>query len=199
MVQLDSDSNWLKRGRQRSAVAQVLRRPMTPTEIWRAAREIAPRIQLRDVWFILWQMEQRKLITCFNPKELTAKIYFWSNSRVLILSGSDWSRYAFVVRAKVRRHVVLQLAARSGQTTSLIRQKVNERHPVSLNAVIRALHDLRARKLATISGEGHKRGQKTYRLTSAGKRIAEFLAHRTDSPQSLLNTAPHSHHDETAS
>ena len=190
MVQLESDSNWLKRGRQRAAVAAVLRRPMTPSEIWRAALAIAPRIQLRDVWFILRQMEQRHLVTCFNPKELTAKVYFWTDSRVTFLSEQEWRNYAYVIRAKIRRYVLLQLADRGDQAASRVRQVVNERHPISLNAVIRALRDLRLRRLVRVSGEGEKRGQKIYRLTAAGQRITEFLAHRTVSPQSLLNSPP---------
>jgi DNA-binding HxlR family transcriptional regulator len=162
---------------------------MTPSEIWRAAQAIAPRIQLRDVWFILRQMQERQLVTCFNPKELTAKVYFWANSRVAFFSERDWRNYAYVIRAKVRRAVLLQLADRGDQAASRVRQSINERYPVSLNAVIRALRDLRLRKLVRVSGEGEKRGQKMYRITAAGRRIAEFLGHRTVSPQSLLNSS----------
>ncbi|MCG3148183.1 MAG: hypothetical protein PCFJNLEI_01626 [Verrucomicrobiae bacterium] len=160
---------------------------MTPSEIWHAAKDITPRIQLRDVWFILRQMEQRKLVTCFNPRELTGKVYFWleaPTSRTL-----NWHGYAFVIRAKVRRHVLLHLAHRPDQPATHIRRSVNERHPVSLNAVIRAVRDLQTKKLITIAGEGNKRGQKLYRLTATGERIAGVLADRTESPQSLLNPA----------
>ena len=187
MVQLGSDSNWLKHGRQRSAVAQVLRRPMTPLEIWRAAQTIAPRIQLRDVWFILRQMEQHKLVTCFNPKELTGKVYYWSAASEPVLRAVNWHRYACVVRGKNRRMVLLELARRDGLPASRIRRAMTERHPVSLNSVIRALKDLCVLRLVEVAGEGEKRGQKVYRLTVGGRRIAELLAHRTDSPQSLLN------------
>lgn len=190
MVQLKSDSNWLKRGRQKFAVAQVLRRPMTPSEIWRAAQSIAPRIQLRDVWFILRQMEQRKLVTCFNPKELTGKVFYWT---VSFSPRVNWHKYACVVRGKNRRMVLLELARHDGRSASRIRRAVNERHPISLNSVIRALKDLLALRLIKVAGDGEKRGQKIYRLTTAGKRIAELLAHRTDSPQSLLKaTSPFS-------
>lgn len=193
MVQLESDSNWLKCGRQRAAVAQVLRRPMTPSEIWRAAQSIAPRIQLRDVWFILRQMEQRKLVTCFNPKEFTGKVYYWTAPTESGGPAVNWHQYAGVVRGKNRRLVLWELARRDEQPASRIRRAVNERNPVSLNAVIRALKDLSSLRLIEVAGEGDKRGQKIYRLTAAGRRIAELLAHRMDSPQSLLNpTAPFS-------
>jgi len=175
MMQLESDSNWLKRGNQRAAVAEVLRRPMTPTEIWRAAQAIASHIQLRDVWFILRQMEQRKLVTCFNPKELTAKVYFWTKSRVTFLSERGWHNYAYVIRAKVRRCALLQVFQHADQPASVIRRVVNEHHSVSLNAVIRALQDLLTRRLVRISGEGEKCGQKLYRLTRSGRTIAKYL------------------------
>jgi Fe2+ or Zn2+ uptake regulation protein len=187
MVQLESDSNWLKRGRQRCAVAQVLRRPMTPSEIWRAAQGLAPRIQLRDVWFILQQMQQRRLVTCFNPKELTGKVYYWT--KVRDSPTHNWGNYAFVVRAKVRRLVLTQLARRPSQPATLIRRAINERQPVTLNAVIRALRNLHRRKLVRVVGEGAKRGQKLYRLTQTGENIAGLLALRTESPQTFLTPA----------
>jgi Fe2+ or Zn2+ uptake regulation protein len=192
MVQLESDSDWLKCGRQKSTVAQVLRGPMTPSEIWRAAQSVTPRIQLRDVWFILRQMERRKLITCFNPKERTGKVYYWSGMRPFGFSSVNWQNYAYVVRAKVRRLVLLSLIHRPDQPASRIRRGLNERQPVSLNSVIRALRDLRSFKLIKISGEGDKRHQKLYRLTPSGRRIASLLTRgtfRMDSPQSLLNPA----------
>jgi len=160
---------------------------MTPSEIWRSARAIAPRIQLRDVWFILRQMEQRKLVTCFNPKELNGKIYHWSAASSPSSPAVNWHRYAHVVRGKNRRMVLLALVQRDRQSASQIRRAVNERHPVSLNSVIRALKDLCSFRLVAVVGEGKKRGQKVYRLTADGRRISELLAHRTDSPQSLLN------------
>jgi len=59
-------SDWLKRGTQRTAVARVLRKPMTASEICAAAREFAPRLQLRDVWFLMRQMAERGLARPLN-------------------------------------------------------------------------------------------------------------------------------------
>jgi DNA-binding HxlR family transcriptional regulator len=161
---------------------------MTPSEIRQAAQAIAPRIQLRDVWFILRQMHRRGLIHCLNPKELTGKVYYWSpatNSPT-----PNWHSYAFVIRAKIRRLVLLHLAHRADLPATHIRRAVNERHPVSLNTIIRALRDLRTRKLISVVGEGDKRGQKLYRVTADGRHIAEMLSHRTESTQSLLTLSP---------
>src|SRR5439155_12870427 len=68
MKDVVTPAGWLRRGRQRSAVAQAIRKPMIASQIWHAAREFNPRIQLRDVWFIMRQLEGRKLVVCLNPR-----------------------------------------------------------------------------------------------------------------------------------
>ena len=175
MVQLASDNEWLKRGRQKAAVAQILRRPMTPSEIWRAAKSVAPQIQLRDVWFILRQMEQRKLVTCFNPTELNGKIYYWAKANKTACPTVNWHQYAHVVRSKNRQSVVAELSRRNDRSATQIRRAVNERHSISLNSIIRAVRELYLMKLITVSGVGDKCSQKLYRLTVEGKRIASVL------------------------
>src|SRR5437016_6174564 len=122
MVRLEGDSKWLKSGRQRSAVGHVLRRPMTPSEIWHAAQAIAPRIQLRDVWFILRQFQQRGLVACFNPKEITGKVYYWATTGKNVFPDINWHHYAQIARGRNRRLVLLQLARRDGQPASRIRR-----------------------------------------------------------------------------
>jgi hypothetical protein len=56
-----NDVPWLKRGTQRAAVAQALRKPMTGTEICTAAQSFNPRIKLRDVWYLLREMQEREM------------------------------------------------------------------------------------------------------------------------------------------
>ena len=67
------ETTWIQNGRQRSTVAQVLRKPMTPTEILNAARQTNPRIQLRDIWFLMRQFQQHRFVRCLNPKSVTGK------------------------------------------------------------------------------------------------------------------------------
>lgn len=176
MVQLRSDNEWLKWGRQRSAIAHVLRRPMTPSEIWRAAKAITPRIQLRTVCIMLRQMEQRNLITCSHPNKITGKVYYWSTARWPVSFAVNWPRYASVMRGRNRQLVLLELARRDRQSASRIRRTVNERHPVSLNSVIRTLKDLDAFRLIKGAGQEEKPGQKLYQLTTTGRHMAEMLA-----------------------
>jgi hypothetical protein len=192
MIHLESDITWIKRGKQKSAVAQALRRPMTPNEIWWAARTRNHHIQLRDVWFILRQGKRRGLICCFSKRELTGKVYYWTDHGRAVVQltfgidlaprpqGIRWAKYSFIMRSQMRRLVLLELAHprltpvdRTAATQ--IRRRLNERHPACLNSVIRALRELRDRKLVEIIGEGEKRGQKIYRLTPDGQRISRLL------------------------
>jgi len=78
---------------------------MTTTEICAAARAFAPRIQLRDVWFVLRQMQQRNLARCLNPRHVTGKLCVLTirGRRVIHeafglnvpaeAKGLDWRRY----------------------------------------------------------------------------------------------------------
>lgn len=205
-MQLESDVTWIKRGRQKSAVAQALCRPMTPSEIWRAARSQNRHIQLRDVWFILQQGTRRGLMRRLGRREVTGKVYYWTDHGRAVLEtafgitlapapvGMVWSKYSLVMRSKMRRLVLLELTQMrliGGRTKTAagVRQSLKETHPVSLNSVIRALKELRSSKLVAARTKAKKRGQKSYRLTGSGQRIATMLINRTDSPQTLLNPA----------
>jgi DNA-binding PadR family transcriptional regulator len=177
---------------------------MTPSEIWRTARSHNHRIQLRDVWFILRQGIRRGLMRRLGRREVTGKVYYWTDHGRAVLEtafrisltpapvGMVWSKYSLVMRSKIRRLVLLELAqmrlsGNRAKTAAKMRQSLKQKHPVSLNSVIRALKELRFSKLVDARVEAGKRGQKSYRLTRSGQRIAELLALRTDSPQRLLN------------
>ncbi|HEV2354367.1 MAG TPA: hypothetical protein VGR89_08995, partial [Puia sp.] len=75
MLRQRDDTAWLERGSQRAAVARVLRKPMTGTEICAAARAFNSHIQLRDVWHLLRQMKRHALVQCFNPRLVTGRLY----------------------------------------------------------------------------------------------------------------------------
>jgi DNA-binding PadR family transcriptional regulator len=206
MMQLESDVTWIRRGRQKSAVAQVLRRPMTPSEIWQAARSHNRHIQLRDVWFILREGTRRGLMRRLGRREVTGKVYYWTDHGRAVLGstfaialppppqGITWAKYSLVMRSKMRRLVLLELAQMHligdrAKTAARVRQSLKEKYPVSLNSVIRALKELRSSKLVDACSEAEKRGQKVYRLSGSGERITTMLIHRTDSPQTLLNSS----------
>ena len=186
------DATWLKRGKQREAVAQTLRKPMTAKEICVASRAFAPRLQLRDVWHLLKQMRERGLATCYNPRLVTGRLFDLTDrgrAAVTVAFGAeipaeshnvDWRKYSWVVRARVRRLTLLGLAEleskmHEGQTATAIRKHFRAEHSVGLNRVVRAVKDLLQLGLVKVKGLTRNRGCKLYRLTPAGMRIVEQL------------------------
>jgi len=178
---------WLKQGCQRHAVARVLRKPMTPNEIWRAARLLAPRIQLRDVWFLLRQMQAKGLVRCLNPNTVTGKLFVYSEfgravaasagiTLVIPPASIDWDHYSWVVRGSVRKLVLTELGrprfpSVPGLTPSQIKRHFRGRYPVGKNLILRALQELTEKDLVLPQRLGKRSLQKSYVLTDAGQQI----------------------------
>ena len=165
---------------------------MTAKEICDDARAQSPRLQLRDVWHLLIEMGERSLVTCHNPRLVTGRLYeLTARGRAAVAvafameippfqNKVDWRKYAWVVRAKVRRWTLLELAAletktSESQTATAIRKHLGTEHPVGLNPVVRALKELLRLGLVREAGVTRKRCCKLYQLTPAGKRIVEQL------------------------
>jgi len=181
---------WLKRGRQRRAVAQVLRRPLTVSQIRKEAVAFAPKIQLRDVWFILRQLEARGLVQCFNPTLLNGKLFFWTEAGQAVAGSAfgyridsptvtdlDWNSYGRVVRAPVRRTVLEEISRlpQAGKCIAEIRRQLRDKKPMQLSRTIRAVKELSGMKLIRQAGHTSKPKRKLYELTPAGRTIAEAL------------------------
>ena len=183
-----NDVPWLKRGSQRAAVAQALRKPMTGTEICAVARTNNPRIQLRDVWHLLHQMQEREMVHCINPRLVTGRLYALTERGrdevhaafgVVIAvppANIDWRKYSWVVRAKIRRLGLagleeLEVKTHAGQTATAIRKHLRTEYAVGLNPVIRAIKELLRLGLVQPAGVTPERACKLYRLTPMGRRI----------------------------
>jgi hypothetical protein len=173
---------WLNRGKQRRAVAQALTHPQTQAALLTAARGGAPHIQLRDVWAIVQDFVKRGLVSCLNPQTTIGKFYYWTdrgrtaaqrafNLRLPCASTAmDWTHYAFLVRAPLRRAVLAEVARIRGRpefrTATQIRKDLRGRMPAGINSVLRALKQLAdANLIAQRLSQGHK----VYRLTLFGK------------------------------
>jgi DNA-binding MarR family transcriptional regulator len=165
---------------------------MTAKEICIAARRQSPRLQLRDVWHLLRELQARGLVICHNPRLVTGRLYELTprgRMAVLALSGLnvspsrddiDWRKYSWVVRAKVRRLTLLALAAlevktRASQTATAIRKHLRMEHAVGLNPVVRSLKELVRLGVAREAGVTQKRCCILYQLTPTGRRIVEQL------------------------
>ena len=185
-------SDWLKRGKQRAAIARVLRKPMTASEICAAAREYAPRLQLRDVWFLMRQLAERGLARPLNERSNNGRLYGltdWGAQAVATAFGLDvspvsasldWRRYSWVVRARVRKRVLVglaQLETRSpaGHTASSLRRFIRPDYPVGLNPVLRAVRELADKQLIACVGTTKLRSCKLYRLMPSGRAIVRQL------------------------
>jgi len=190
MSRENGNVEWIKRGRQRAAGAQVLRKPMTTTEICTAARSLSPRIQLRDIWLILKAMRDRGLVICLNPRHVTGKLYALTDlGRRAVKQafgvevprfpqGVDWRKYARVVRAKARKAVFLALAEMPPElcaTATVIRKRLRDKHPMGLSPVIRALKELEQLNLASRKPTEDSDRHRAYALTKQGADIAREL------------------------
>jgi DNA-binding PadR family transcriptional regulator len=165
---------------------------MTATEICSAARMINPHVQLRDIWYLLKEMQNRKLVLCRNPRLVTGRLYelttrgqqavasAFSISIAPVSQPLDWRKYSWVVRAKIRRLTLVgleHLQEKSGtpQTATGIRKHLRSEHAVALNPVVKALKELLRLGLVQEAGVTKQRCCKLYRVTPAGKRIIEQL------------------------
>src|SRR5437870_1019329 len=178
------------RGRQKRAILQVLAHPMTKTQICQEATRIDPHILLRDVWFIVRQLQKRNLVQCLNPSQGTGKIYCLTDwGRKVVAYAFDvkaphlpadvpWKEYSLVVRAKTRRLVVLELgkfaSLNLGEATAArVRKRLNQTYPIGLNPVMRTLRELCRIGVMKCIATTPKQQRRVYSLTKDGERIRE--------------------------
>lgn len=183
---------WLRRGTQRAAVLQALRKPMPASELCREARRINRHLQLRDLWLLLPQLRARSLVTCLTPRQANGKLYALTpTGRTLVQHAFalehpvfpatvNWRDYSWVVRAKTRRLTLdglARLGEKSGQpqTASTVRRFLRSEHPVGLNPMLRSLKELLRRGLIRVAGTTEGRPLRLYQLTPAGERIVTQL------------------------
>ena len=183
---------WLRRGTQRAAVLQALRKPMPASELCRAARRINPHLQLRDLWLLLPQLKERGLVVCLTPRQANGKLYALTPTGRRLVQHTfalahptlphlvNWRDYAWVVRAKTRRMTLDGLArlgekASQPQTASAVRRFLRTVHPIGLNPVLRSLKELLRRGLVRVAGTTKERPLRLYDLTPAGERIVTQL------------------------
>ena len=127
---------------------------------------------------------------CLNPRHVTGKLDVltdwgrqvvakaFKETRPEVSRDVDWRRYAQVVRAKVRKLMLLELAKRPEtmpKTATAIRKSLRDKHPVGLNPTIRALKDLERLGLVRQTAVGDRETRRTYTITKAGVATAQQL------------------------
>ena len=182
----------LRRGTQRAAVLQALRKPMPASELCRAARRINPHLQLRDLWLVLPKLMERGMVVCLTPRQANGKLYaltptgrrlvqqVFGLEHAIFPATVNWRDYSWVVRAKTRRMTLdglARLGEKAGrpQTASAVRRFLRAEHPVGLNPVLRSLKELLRRGLVRVAGTTEEQPRRLYQLTPTGERIVVHL------------------------
>jgi DNA-binding PadR family transcriptional regulator len=138
------------------------------------------------------QMADRGLALPLNERSNNGRLYALTDAgrravkaafdvSIPPLSDSiDWKLYSWVVRARIRKRVLLgmaQMEARSpdGHTATQTRKHLLTDYPVGLNPVLHAVRELAAKKLITCVGVTKVRACKLYRLSPTGRAIVKQL------------------------
>lgn len=177
---------------QKTALLETLQKPMTGTDLLAAMCRKCPRVQLRDIWRLLKNLERREWVYCLTPDEVTGRLYFFTekgrrvmrrdfNTQVKPLPPLvNWKKYAWVTRGQARKAVLLATGwfppsqeKPEPKTISQIRKQLIQIHPLGLGGAIRAMHELADMKLVQRVGVTRKRGNALYLPTLAGRRIIE--------------------------
>lgn len=183
---------WIKHGRQKRVLVQLIKSPITIKEISIEAKQINPRITIYDTWSLIQDFKDRGFVYCLNPSKANGKLYFLTNlgreivaeafgSSIESLSQKiDWDKYAVVASTKLRKLVLLELAKlqfRKLQKTTVpnIRKSLNEKYPISYNLTYRILKELEKQGLINTAGITMRGGQKIYHLSPAGEGIVGEL------------------------
>lgn len=68
--------SWVVRGKQRRAVLEAIKKEdMIPTEIYKEAKKINPKMSLNTTSDVLKEFRDRKIVVCLNPKEKMGRLY----------------------------------------------------------------------------------------------------------------------------
>lgn len=177
--------DWAHGGIRREAVAQVLRKPMTPTEIASAASSIDPHIRLDDMWLLLSEFKEQGLVFCLNRSARTGRLFFLTELGCQLVAyefgidvpwlepGMDWDAYSFVIRSSTRAAVVMQMGSgmEPERTAAQVWRGLMQKHAIGLNSTIRALKQLLNGGLVECIGETRKGSRKLYRLSEKGDEV----------------------------
>jgi Fe2+ or Zn2+ uptake regulation protein len=176
-MEADSKSHALIRGKQRKAVYNALKHPVSGRQILESVKKIAPSMTYQDLRHILRDFQQQGLATCLNPAQQTGRFY--------ALSTFDGERFpadlcAKIGRAKIRLAVLREVAKERffetrPLTATQIKKQLRESYPLGLNHVLAALKFLSENHLVETAEYTSKRELKIYRVTELGKTILGYL------------------------
>ena len=169
------------KGKQRIAVYNALKRPVTGRQILASAKQTAPSMSYQDLRHILRDFQQRGIAACLNPENQTGRIYVLSSARNdHPIAPGLIDIFSRISRAKNRLAVLKEVAKERfiephPLTATQIKRYLREEHPLGLNHVLAALTILESLQLIKTAGRTPKRELKIYEVTELGKTILSYL------------------------
>lgn len=163
-----------------------------------------PKIQLRDIWRILQNLEAKGLVFCLTPGEVTGRLYFFTEKGRRWMRKEfnfpvnplpklvNWKKYSCVVRGQTRKAVLMEVGGVHSSRgkpepktiTKVRKQLLIHKHPMGLSAAIRAMHELEELKLVRCVGLTKKRNSALYLPTITGNRIIKQLSTKPENQAS---------------
>lgn len=186
------DVKWIRWGKQKRVVLQVITHPMTPTEIMKKAKEINPKITFGDTSTLIQELKRREILECLTPNQPTGRIYFLTNygRRLIYLAFAvetspmdetiNWNKYSRLKAGKTRLIILKEMFSlkgycQDGINLTSIRKRLRETYPLTLSQTFCAVQALLIDKLIRVSGYAKKYNSKLYKLTKEGSQLYEYI------------------------
>jgi len=115
------DVKWIRRGKQKGIVLQVISHPMTPTEIMKKAQEINFKITFGDTSTLIQEFKRRGIMECLTPDQPTGRIYILTNYGIRLVRLAfaveiiplqetiNWNKYSRIKAGKTRQIILNEM------------------------------------------------------------------------------------------
>ena len=169
------------RGKQRKAVYDALKHPITGRQILETTKQVAPSMTYQDLRHILRDFQRAGIATCLNSNHQNGRFYVLTTFEGEISQTSmQMDLCAQVSRAKTRLAVLEEVAKERffeshPLTATQIKKYLREAYPLGLNHVITALKFLTTKQLVESVAQTNKRDLKIYQATALGKEILNYV------------------------
>jgi DNA-binding HxlR family transcriptional regulator len=187
------DVKWIRRGKQKRLVLQVITHPVTPTEIMKKAQKINPKITFGDTSTLIQRFTRHDILECLTPEQSTGRIYFLTDygRRLIHLAFNldippkqeavNWNKISHLKAGKTRQIILnaiyyLKGYYPDGINLTSIRKKLRQIYPMTLSQTFYTVQDLLDDELIKVAGHAKKYNSKLYKLTKEGTQLCEYLS-----------------------
>ena len=181
------------KGKQRLAVLNAIRHPITGRQVLEAARMEAPKLSYADLRQIFRKFEKSGIVQCINSEQQTGRIYSLTPKGLAMAElhfdrfefnppkhRIDWNAYASIARSKSVRLALESfrhsLLGHDRRTPTQIRKRIIATHPISMSFLIGAIRRLENLGLVARKQSLSKDDRLTfYSITPKGRIMAELF------------------------